>query len=234
LSPYVQRGINYLDELVTPFTRPTMRVEPMVEAGRRAVIQGRENIVQGTRGAEMGTGTRLQGANTLGFGQIPFSQAFRESGLGRFIANYPKSTLGGATTAAATTYALSGDKNPRPRSAQELKDVNALINQIPGQGPPLRDAKGNRIIPPGRENEPWEVGFTDSRITPPMPPVPERPEDATINRFRDMPEPRMLTPPLAEITAELSVVVAVLPTLTTPLAASEVILAPLFRVTAFA
>jgi hypothetical protein len=47
LSPYVQRGINYLDELVTPFTRPTMRVEPMTEAGRRAVVQGRENIVQG-------------------------------------------------------------------------------------------------------------------------------------------------------------------------------------------
>jgi hypothetical protein len=158
----------------------------MVEGGRRAVIQGRENIVQGTRGAEMGTGTKLQGANTLGFGQIPFSQAFRESGLGRFIANYPKSTLGGATTAAATTYALSGDKNPPPRSAQELKDVNALIDQIPGQGPPLRDAKGNRIIPPGRENEPWEVGFTDSRF-PPAPP--ERPEDATINRLNTVAEP---------------------------------------------
>jgi hypothetical protein len=186
LSPYVQRGINYLDELVTPFIRPGMRVTPMTEGGRRAVIQGRENIVQGTRGPEMSTGTRLQGANTLDFGRIPFSQAFRESGLGNFIANYPKSTLGGATTAAATTYALSGDKNPRPRSAQELKDVNALIDQIPGQGPPLRDAKGNRIIPPGRENEPMEIGFVDSRF-PPAPP--ERPEDATINRLNTVAEP---------------------------------------------
>lgn len=113
LSPYVQRGINYLDELVTPFIRPGYRVSPMTEGGRRAVVQGRENIVQGRAGPEMGTGTRLQAGNTLSVGPVPFSQAFRESGLGRVIANNPKSTLGGATTAAATTYALSGDKTLR-------------------------------------------------------------------------------------------------------------------------
>jgi hypothetical protein len=69
-----------------------------------------------------------------------------------------------------------------PRSAEELAQVNALIDQIPGQGPPLRDSKGNRIIPPGRENEPWEEGFVDARI---VPPTPERPEDATINRINE-------------------------------------------------
>jgi hypothetical protein len=190
LSPYVQRGINYLDELVTPLTRPTMRVEPMVEAGRRAVIQGRENIVQGTRGAEMGTGTKLQGANTLGFGQIPFSQAVRENPLlGRMVdvgKRYPASTVTGTAGVAGTLAALSGDRNPPPRSAEDLKKVNALIDQIPGQGPPLRDAKGNRIIPPGRENEPFEVNFRDDRI---VPPVPERPEDATINRLNTAEQP---------------------------------------------
>ena len=180
LAPYAQRGLNYLDELVTPFTRPTMRVEPMAEGGRRAVIQGRENIVQGTRGAEMGTGTKLQAANTLGFGQIPFTQAFRESTLGNIIREYPKSTMAGTGTAAATLAALSGDRTSAPRSAKELEQVNALIDQIPGQGPPLRDSKGNRIIPPGRENEPFEVNFRDDRI---VPPTPERPENATINRI---------------------------------------------------
>lgn len=171
LAPYAQRGINYLDELVTPFTRPTMRVEPATDAGRRIVLQGRENIAQGARGAEMGTGTRLEAANTLGFGRIPFSQALREDPLlGRaldFARQRPKTTMAGGALTAGGAYALSGDKQPAPRSAEELARVNALINQIPGQGPPLRDAQGNRIIPPGREKEPWEQGFVDTRITPP-------------------------------------------------------------------
>jgi hypothetical protein len=186
LSPYVQRGINYLDELVTPFTRPTMRVEPMTEAGRRAVVQGRENIVQGSRGAEMSTGTKLQAANTLGVGRIPFSQQLRENPLLAraldFSRQNPKSTVAGTSTAAATLALLNRDKTSPPRSAEELAQVNALIDQIPGQGPPLRDSKGNRIIPPGRENEPWEEGFVDARI---VPPTPERPEDATINRINE-------------------------------------------------
>jgi hypothetical protein len=111
LSPYVQRGINYLDELVTPFTRPTMRVEPMTEAGRRAVVQGRENIVQGSRGAEMSTGTKLQAANTLGVGRIPFSQQLRENPLLAraldFSRQNPKSTVAGTSTAAATLALLN-------------------------------------------------------------------------------------------------------------------------------
>jgi len=184
LAPYAQRGLNYLDELVTPFTRPTMRVEPMAEAGRRAVIQGRENIVQGTRGAEMGAGTRLEAANTLGVGRIPFTQALREDPLLSraldFARQNPKSTMAGAGTAAATLALLNRDKTSPPRSAEELAQVNALIDQIPGQGPPLRDPRGNRIIPPGRENEPFEVNFRDDRI---VPPTPERPENATINRI---------------------------------------------------
>ena len=186
LSPYVQRGMNYLDELVTPFTRPTMRVEPLTEGGRRAVIQGRENIVQGSRGAEMSTGTRLEAANTLGTGRIPFTQALREDPLlGRaldFARQNPKSTMAGTGTAAATLALLNREKTSAPRSAEELARVNALIDQIPGQGPPLRDPKGNRIIPPGRENEPWEVNFRDDRI---VPPTPEAPEDATINRINE-------------------------------------------------
>jgi len=151
LTPYMTRGIEYLDELVTPFLRPGMRVESMTEDGRRAVIQGRENIVQGPRGPEMGKGTRLEAANTLNMGRVPFSQAIRQDPLlgmaGNAIRKNPKSTLGGATLTAGTIYALSGDKNPPPRSAEELAQVNALINQIPPQGPPLRDAEGNLIAP---------------------------------------------------------------------------------------
>lgn len=68
----------------------------------------------------------------------------------------------------------------------------------------MRDELGNRIIPPGRENEPWEVGFTDSRI---VPPPPERPENATINQIRGETEPRtdispfpsLIKPPVAEV-----------------------------------
>lgn len=178
LYPYLQGGMNYLDELITPFTRPTMRVERMTEDGRQAVIQGRENIVQGPRGPEFSTGTRLEAANTLGFGQIPFSQAVRESSLGNLVRTYPRSTIGGTTALASTIYGLSGDRSAAPRTAAELERANNLINQIPGQGPALRDSKGNSIAPP------WEEGFTDSRF-PPTPP--ERPEDATINRLNTEP-----------------------------------------------
>jgi hypothetical protein len=223
LSPYVQRGINYLDELVTPFTRPTMRVEPLTGAGGggRAVIQGRENIVQGTRGAEMGTGTRLQAANTLGFGQIPFSQAVRENPLlNRMVdvgKKYPASTVTGTAGVAGTLAALTGERTPPSRSAQELKDVNALINQIPGQGPPLRDAKGNRIVPPGRENEPFEVNFRDDRI---VPPVPERPENATINQVTEprmdiSPFPSVIKPPASEVAPGPSTTVPTKPDIST-------------------
>jgi len=178
LSPYVQRGINYVDELVTPFLRPGMRVEPMVEGGRRAVIQGRENIVQGSRGAEMGAGTRLQGANTLNVGRVPFSQAVRENPLlnrvVREVRQNPKLTALG-TGIAATDVALYNQltsPSTTPRSAEELAQVNALINQIPGQGPPLRDATGRMLFPGGAMDV---EGFEAP---------PERPEDATINRAR--------------------------------------------------
>jgi hypothetical protein len=198
LAPYMTRGIEYLDELVTPFTRPTMRVERLTEDGRRAVIQGRENIVEGARGAEMGTGTRLEAANTLGFGQIPFSQAVRESSLGNLVRTYPKSTIGGTTALASTIYGLSGDRSAAPRTAAELERANKLINQIPGQGFPLRDAQGRMLFPGGAMDV---EGFADS------PPPPERPEDATINRFRAeaesrtdiSPFPSLIQPPATEV-----------------------------------
>jgi hypothetical protein len=198
LAPYMTRGIEYLDELVTPFTRPTMRVERLTEDGRRAVIQGRENIVEGARGAEMGTGTRLEAANTLGFGQIPFSQAVRESSLGNLVRTYPRSTIGGTTALASTIYGLSGDRSAAPRTAAELERANKLINQIPGQGFPLRDAQGRMLFPGGAMDV---EGFADS------PPPPERPEDATINRFRAeaesrtdiSPFPSLIQPPATEV-----------------------------------
>lgn len=154
LSPYIQRGVNYLDELVTPFLRPGMRVEPMIEGGRRAVIQGRENIVQGPRGPQMGTGTRLEAANTLNVGRVPFSQAIRQDPFlgmaGNVIRKNPKLTAlsTGVLAADVALYNNLTSPNAAPRSAEELARVNALINQIPPQGPPLRDAEGNLITPP--------------------------------------------------------------------------------------
>jgi hypothetical protein len=154
LTPYMTRGIEYLDELVTPFLRPGMRVEPLTQDGRRAVIQSRENIVQGPRGPEMGKGTRLEAANTLNMGRVPFSQAIRNdpflNSVGNVVRRNPKLTaLGTAVTAAdIALYNNLTSPNAAPRSAEELAQVNALINQIPPQGPPLRDAEGNLITSP--------------------------------------------------------------------------------------
>jgi hypothetical protein len=127
----------------------------------------------------MSTGTRLEAANTLGAGRIPFTQALREDPLlGRaldFARQNPKSTMAGTGTAAATLALLNREKTSAPRSAEDLARAEALIAQIPGQGRPLRDPRGAPL-------EPWEVNFRDDRI---VPPTPEAPEDATINRINE-------------------------------------------------
>lgn len=197
LTPYMTRGIEYLDELVTPFLRPGMRVEPMTQDGRRAVIQGRENIVQGPRGPEMGAGTRLEAANTLNMGRVPFSQAIRQDPLlgmaGNVIRKNPKLTALGTGVLAADValYNNLTSPNAAPRSAEELAQVNALIDQIPPQGPPIRDAKGNYIDPR------YSVG---ARPNPQG--APESSQELTVVGGRPNPVPKEGPPSTTEGTTE--------------------------------
>ncbi len=197
LTPYMTRGIEYLDELVTPFLRPGMRVEPLTQDGRRAVVQGRENIVQRPGGPEMGTGTRLEAANTLNMGRVPFSQALREDKLlgmaGNVVRKNPKLTALGTGVLAAdiALYNNLTSPNAAPRSAEELAQVNALIDQIPPQGPPIRDAKGNYIDPR------YSVG---ARPNPQG--APESSQELTVVGGRPNPVPKEGPPSTTEGTTE--------------------------------
>lgn len=197
LTPYMTRGIEYLDQFVTPFLRPGMRVEQMTEDGRRAVIQGRENIVQGPQGPEFGKGTRLEAANTLNMGRVPFSQAIRQDPLlgmaGNAIRKNPKLKALGAGVLAAdiALYNNLTSPNAAPRSAEELAQVNALIDQIPPQGPPIRDAKGNYIDPR------YSVG---ARPNPQG--APESSQELTVVGGRPNPVPKEGPPSTTEGTTE--------------------------------
>jgi len=171
LAPYAQRGADMLrrgltaaDEFAGGFLPPGFRVTPMTEGGRRAVIQGQENIRLNPQGLPtMGTGTRLEAANTLGISRAPLSENLAP--LGRKIAEISRYKVNPgvsiATAIAATGMARGMRDQSAPRSAEELAQVNALINQIPGPNTPLRD------------NRPAVDGPSTS----------ERPEDATISRI---------------------------------------------------
>jgi len=140
LSPYVAKGkefLNTADEFIGGFLPQGMRVAPYAPKGR-VVAQGRENIVQGPSGPVMGQGTRLEAANTLEMGSLPFTEAFKRSSAGQLAAKYPK-TVGGAaagTSAAALLANMPGDPSAPPRSAADIAASQAVIDQIPGQGPP--------------------------------------------------------------------------------------------------
>ena len=140
LAPYVQRGLSAADDFAGRFFPPSLRVTPMTEGGRRAVIQGRENIKLDTQGRPvMGTGTRLEAANTLGFSRAPLSENLAP--LGRKIAEISGKKVNPGVSIATALAATGMARNDpsAPRSAEELAQVNALINQIPGPNTPLRD-----------------------------------------------------------------------------------------------
>jgi hypothetical protein len=141
LSPYVQRGLSYADELAGRYFPGTFKAAPLTEGGRRAVVQGRESILQGADGPVMGTGTRLTAANTLGFGQRPFSEIVDPAV--RKLVEFSKKKVNPGVAAATTLAAMGVARRdlPPPRSAEELAQVNALINQIPGPNTPLRDGR---------------------------------------------------------------------------------------------
>lgn len=178
LAPYVQRGADMfrrgftaVDEFAGGFLPPSFRVTPMTEGGRRAVIQGQENIRLNPQGLPtVGTGTRLEAANTLGISRAPLSENLAP--LGRKIAEISRYKVNpgvaGATTLAALGIARGIRDQSAPRSAEELAQVNALINQIPGPNAPLRD---------GRTAPPDEQAFTPDPNAPTMPPPPPATEE---------------------------------------------------------
>lgn len=168
LSPYVQRGFNAIDEFAGSYFPGTFKAAPLTEGGRRAVVQGRESIVQGLDGPQMGTGNLLTAANTLNYSQRPLSELLTP--LGRKISEISRQKVNPGVAAATTLAALGMARRDAPstRSAEELAQVNALINQIPGPNAPFRDG---RIAPE-------EQAFTPdpnapSTLPPPLPSVTE-------------------------------------------------------------
>ena len=171
LAPYVQRGLSAVDDFAGGFLPPNFRVTPMMTpaGNRRAMVEGGQNIkldaqgrpVFGTQGFGGDRFSRLEAANTLGFSRAPLSENLAP--LGRKIAEISgKKVNPGVSIATALAATGMARRDPSaPRSAEELAQVNALINQIPGPNTPLRDGR------------PAVDGPSTS----------ERPEDATISRI---------------------------------------------------
>jgi hypothetical protein len=178
LAPYAQRGADMLrrgltaaDEFAGGFLPPNFKVTPMMTpaGNRRAMVQGGENIkldaqgrpIFGTQGLGGDRFSRLEQANTLGISRAPLSENLAP--LGRKIAEISgKKVNPGVSIATALAATGMARRDPSaPRSAEELAQVNALINQIPGPNTPLRDGR------------PAVDGPSTS----------ERPEDATISRI---------------------------------------------------
>lgn len=169
----MKRVPGFMDELAGNYLPPGFRVTPDVRNGGRTVVQGRENIIPGITPsqASMGTGTRLQAGNTLDYGQVPLSRAFKEDPTLARMLNYaqenPNAAFGGATALGLGTIGASIGRGAPFRSDEELAKANALIDQIPGQGPPLRDAKGNLILPPAKPKASPEAAAI-LQVTPPV------------------------------------------------------------------
>ena len=145
LSPYVQRGLSYVDELAGRYLPGTFKTEPITEGGRQALGQGRnmyrrpESFLQGAEGPIRGTGGRGTPAQTMTYGQRPFSEIVDPAVKKLSEFSRKKVNPGVAITAALAPWAVRD--RPPTRSAKELAEVNALINQIPGPNTPLRDGR---------------------------------------------------------------------------------------------
>ena len=152
----------YLGRLFGSVPENVYSTVPMVGAdGRPIYLQGRETVRMTPSGPVMGEGTRITPATTLGVTDIrqpslrraigePFEEitGMAERGLNAARASYPramsvaeKSVVPalGAGTAAAMYQKLT-----TPIS----KPAESMVDQIPGQGPPLRDEKGREIVGP--------------------------------------------------------------------------------------
>lgn len=150
LSPYVTRGREMLSGLgqravsaVDQFM-PSLqgfRVAPMRGPdGGRMVVQGRENIVAGPGGMPAtGAGTKFERASTLEVGDIPFTQAFRESMRVNPRGTLAAGTVGGGTSAAALMEAFKGRGSdisniPPDQLAQTVDRINQIPNEFAPRG----------------------------------------------------------------------------------------------------
>lgn len=152
----------YLGRLFGSVPENVYSTVPMVGAdGRPIYLQGRETVRMTPSGPAMGEGTRITPGTTLGVTDLrqpslrraigePFAEitGMAERGLNAARASYPramsvaeKSVVPalGAGTAAAMYQKLTTPTG---------KPAESMVDQIPGQGPPLRDEKGQEIVGP--------------------------------------------------------------------------------------
>ena len=193
LAPYMARGkdtinriVERADEYLPSFQG--LRVGPLRGKDQgRVVLQGRENIVAGPGGMpQMGTGTKFQPGGTIEKGQIPFSQAVRES----FRVN-PKGTAlatgVGAGTAASMLSSMfgGGGGNLSNIPPDQLAATLDRINQIPtGEPAP----KGSQEFPQQEALGPQPPELSD--VSPAL---------ATINTINAQGEPNLLTTPFSDL-----------------------------------
>lgn len=149
LEPYLARGMAAVDRFMPNFQG--FRVAPLrgplrdTDAGRM-VVQGRENIRAGAEGMPVaGTGTKFERANTLEFGNIPFSQALAESMRLNPLATSAALGVGGGT-AAAMLAGMGGGRDINNIPPDQLAATLDRINQIPVETPPG--------VPPAAGGEP--------------------------------------------------------------------------------
>lgn len=153
------------------FARPQPTVAPIIGAdGRPIYIQGRENIRMGAAGPEMGSGTRIERGSTLGGLQQPTLTEAMGMSMRQAEQKYPTAAAAikkGAPWAAGAGALTVGTASLLP--GEESSSFVSQADQIPGQGPALRDAKGNLLY---GNFPPFEAGFVDERIAPVTPSAP--------------------------------------------------------------
>jgi len=179
-------GLNRVDEyLGNIVARPQFETTPMLGAdGRPITIQGRENIRMDSAGRPIGgEGTRLERAATLDLRQPTLTEAISQTAR-RAEADYPRSAellrqmknvppsvrnISMATGAATGAALMSrpGEVTPDQESAIDR------VNQIPGQGPVTRDAKGNLLY---QNFPPFESNFVGTGEPPAATPAAKAPE----------------------------------------------------------
>ena len=178
-------GLNRVDEyLGNIVARPQFETTPMLGAdGRPITIQGRENIRMDSAGRPIGgEGTRLERAATLDLRQPTLTEAIgqtarraeadypRSAELLRQMKNVPPSVRNISMAGAGAGTALMsrpGEVTPDQESAIDR------VNQIPGQGPVTRDAKGNLLY---QNFLPFESGFVGTGEPPAATPAAKAPE----------------------------------------------------------
>jgi len=182
-------GLNRVDEyLGNILARPQFETTPMLGAdGRPITIQGRENIRMDSAGRPIeGEGTRLERGATLDLRQPTLTEAIgqtarraeadypRSAELLRQMKNVPPSVRNISMAGAGAATALMS--RPGEITADQETAIDRM-NQIPNQGPPTRDAKGNLLY---QNFPPFETGFVGTGEPPAATPTGEAPAEVVV------------------------------------------------------